>query len=441
MMNTNKESNKTRALVAAIILCISLLFTTGCSSADVTNDVKSALGMEVAAVSHTVYVVDQTKYSAKYDLNQLLSKTISENYAAYDSTSTIIRLDGDAKVVDHLTYTNNGKGGGATWKEKDKLEATNSVIKSIINNTSPVADEVNVLKAIRLACDELQTYDDGIKRIVIVSSMIQTVDPLNMAGGLDAYSDSDTINETVADLSNIHELPDMRSIESVTVYGLGHVDTTSGEQAELSQLDSTNLQVLWLAIFESCGCGCSDVTFKTNTPDGAPLDIDYPSVTPVTASDIGNHFVYADTTTNESINLKDDVLCFNDVSLSFQPDSAELITSENEALKVLSPVISYATSQDVTIAVFASTAWSDDKEALYDLSSARANTVKTLLIKAGVQEESIRCYPLGYDLNPFKCDCFNSSGKWDEDNAKKNRVVYITDASSAVANVFYQNLD
>ena len=60
MMNTNKESNKTRALVAAIILCISLLFTTGCSSADVTNDVKSALGMEVAAVSHTVYVVDQT---------------------------------------------------------------------------------------------------------------------------------------------------------------------------------------------------------------------------------------------------------------------------------------------------------------------------------------------------------------------------------------------
>lgn len=350
-------------------------------------------------------------------------------------------FDGDAKVVDHLTYTNNGKGGGATWKEKDKLEATNSVIKSIINNTSPVADEVNVLKAIRLACDELQTYDDGIKRIVIVSSMIQTVDPLNMAGGLDAYSDSDTINETVADLSNIHELPDMRSIESVTVYGLGHVDTTSGEQAELSQLDSTNLQALWLAIFESCGCGCSDVTFKTNTPDGAPLDIDYPSVTPVTASDIGNHFVYADTTTNESINLKDDVLCFNDVSLSFQPDSAELITSENEALKVLSPVISYATSQDVTIAVFASTAWSDDKEALYDLSSARANTVKTLLIKAGVQEESIRCYPLGYDLNPFKCDCFNSSGKWDEDNAKKNRVVYITDASSAVANVFYQNLD
>ena len=50
MMNTNKESNKTRALVAAIILCISLLFTTGCSSADVTNDVKSALGMVVAAV-------------------------------------------------------------------------------------------------------------------------------------------------------------------------------------------------------------------------------------------------------------------------------------------------------------------------------------------------------------------------------------------------------
>lgn len=183
------------------------------------------------------------------------------------------------------------------------------------------------------------------------------------------------------------------------------------------------------------------VAVMFNTPDGAPLDIDYPSVTPVTASDIGNHFVYADTTTNESINLKDDVLCFNDVSLSFQPDSAELITSENEALKVLSPVISYATSQDVTIAVFASTAWSDDKEALYDLSSARANTVKTLLIKAGVQEESIRCYPLGYDLNPLKCDCFDSSGEWDEDNAKKNRVVYITDASSSVANVFYQNLD
>ena len=120
MMNTNKKSNKTRALVAAIILCISLLFTTGCSSADVTNDVKSALGMEVAAVSHTVYVVDQTKYSAKYDLNQLLSKTISENYAAYDSTSTIIRLDGDAKVVDHLTYTNNGKGGGATWTKEGR---------------------------------------------------------------------------------------------------------------------------------------------------------------------------------------------------------------------------------------------------------------------------------------------------------------------------------
>lgn len=98
-----------------------------------TNEVKASLGMDVPSIVHCVYIIDQSKYTAKYNMEQLLDDTISNYYQAYGSTATILRLDGEPKVVDHLSYEDNGKGGSGAWKEKDRQEAVSLIIDSIGN--------------------------------------------------------------------------------------------------------------------------------------------------------------------------------------------------------------------------------------------------------------------------------------------------------------------
>ncbi len=440
MLNTKKKANKFKAFLTVFTLCISFLFT-GCNSNEVTNEVKASLGMDVSSVVHCVYIIDQSKYTAKYNMEQLLDDTISNYYQAYGSTATILRLDGEPKVVDHLSYEDNGKGGSGAWKEKDRQEAVSLIIDSIENNTSPVNAELNVLKSLRLACDELGTYTEGVKKIVIVSSLCQTMAPLNLTAGLDAYSNEDVINETVADLNNIMEIPSMEDIDSVEIFGAGYMDTSTGEQGELTALDTSNLESLWSAIFESAGA--TNVTFHSNTPDGNSQINDYPSVTPIKVSELNNYFICADsTTTNDNIDLTNNVLCFTETTLAFKPDSAELLSTESEALETLKPVITYATANsDAKLAIFAATAWGDDENALLELSANRAGTVKSLLIKAGVSEENMVCYSLGYVRNPYKYTCFDDDNNWNEDSARLNRVVYITDASSEAADVFYEKLN
>ena len=118
------------------------------------------------------------------------------------------------------------------------------------------------------------------------------------------------------------------------------------------------------------------------------------------------------------------------------------MSTESEALETLKPVITYATANsDAKLAIFAATAWGDDENALLELSANRAGTVKSLLIKAGVSEENMVCYSLGYVRNPYKYTCFDDDNNWNEDSARLNRVVYITDASSEAADVFYEKLN
>lgn len=264
--------------------------------------------------------------------------------------------------------------------------APNAIAEYIFSNEK--TNTISV-KNQRIACDELGTYTEGVKKIVIVSSLCQTMAPLNLTAGLDAYSNEDVINETVADLNNIMEIPSMEDIDSVEIFGAGYMDTSTGEQGELTALDTSNLESLWSAIFESAGA--TNVTFHSNTPDGNSQINDYPSVTPIKVSELNNYFICADsTTTNDNIDLTNNVLCFTETTLAFKPDSAELLSTESEALETLKPVITYATANsDAKLAIFAATAWGDDENALLELSANRAGTVKSLLIKAGVSEENI----------------------------------------------------
>lgn len=117
MLNTKKKANKFKAFLTVFTLCISFLFT-GCNSNEVTNEVKASLGMDVPSIVHCVYIIDQSKYTAKYNMEQLLDDTISNYYQAYGSTATILRLDGEPKVVDHLSYEDNGKGDQELGRRK-----------------------------------------------------------------------------------------------------------------------------------------------------------------------------------------------------------------------------------------------------------------------------------------------------------------------------------
>lgn len=426
-----------KAVKAASIVTIISMVSCMLSACSVTEDPGLAKTVEAGNVNsggicHTIYVVGQTRIDPAYNYESLLLDTIMSNYEEEGSTADVIRVDGDSKLAcSTLTYEGTDKMVTDARKRKIRKKAAKEVISAIELNTTPVTPEEDVLSAITIAANQLGTYDSGIKKLVMVLAGAQTTAPLDMSPGLDAYADESVVKNTVDELKAISAIPDLSGVY-VDCYGIGNV-TSSDTQPRFTPQYKSNLEAIYKAIFYAANV--KDVIFHSDEPDGEAVDISSkPAMKPVAVYDNGDLFQ----TSEHNVDMSKQAAVYH---LNFKPGVADLISSKEEIDTALTQTIQYASEHpESNIAVFASTASAGTDDELYALGLARADKIKQELIARNVPESRIITYSLGYKNNPKAISDRDANGNLIEPNASQNRAVFITDAGSSAADIFYQKL-
>lgn len=438
---------KTLKIITSVVICVAMIiFLAGCGSEEGNHDFgeifETGEGKTSEKIIHTAYVIDKTKYSPAYELEKLLYQDISDTYVTKDCIASVIQADGNSKNVDAFKYDGKDMLNSSSGNEKQKQKRIQSVIECMDCNTIPDDPEINLLSAVKIAVDELNAYDkDSMKRIVIVSSGLSTLAPLDMTDGIGGLD----INSIVANLKDNNELCDMTDM-TVDLYGIGKVALGFG-QDELSGNEVKVLENLYKSIFVESGISEDDIVFHSNNPTGE-VDISarekLPEVSTVSTNGTDNMIetvVIRDEIIPDNFDLRDKVLEFpEDSVLSYYAGTPDFIENDETINNVLTPIVNWLIDYpEESIAIFSGTASCGTKEELEELSYARANAVKSRMIDLGADESRISIYALGYENNPNKCTD-TIDGVFIEEEAKKNRVTYITSADGEDAEKFYRAL-
>jgi len=170
---------------------------------------------------------------------------------------TIIRLDGDPKVVYSEAYAPTGAN---TQAQKSDYNAYVNELNEILAGTSATNTDVraqvpqaNLLEALAIAADEAGTGGN----VVIMDAGLQTTSPLDFTTGLLA----DDPQDIASSLKSSNELPDLKG-RHVEFSGLGW---TAAPQQQLSIANRTKVGEIWTDIAEAAGASCVDVDQTPNT--------------------------------------------------------------------------------------------------------------------------------------------------------------------------------
>lgn len=396
------------ALVLALIL-VGATFT-GCSG-KVSNE----------ETSNTVYIVGRHANAQPPAIN--ISTIESSVQSAIDNNTllSVIELDGSPTVEKDNRFTFNlKKNVSSTIKKKYVSKMTNKVIECFDNLTPKVA-EVDVLKAIEIAANELNSSNantDYAKHIVVYSTGVQTTGLIDMTK-FNILSSKETVDEVVEQLSAKQALPNLDGI-TIDWYNLNQV---SGEQKELTAEMKANNEHLWGTLIAKAG---GKVDFKSDNAtadDRTNYDVGV-SVVPVTE----------DSLTIEEYN-KDSSVVFTTDEIAFKSDSVEFV-DEEKAFQALTKIINYMLyNKNYNLLLAASTATVPPQKNCESFSKKRAEAVKSLIISRSdnqIDSTRITTIGMGYE-NPYHVSDTRKNGSLIEEKAKQNRAVYAMNKDSIEA--------
>lgn len=396
------------ALVLALIL-VGATFT-GCSG-KVSNE----------ETSNTVYIVGRHANAQPPAIN--ISTIESSVQSAIDNNTllSVIELDGSPTVEKDNRFTFNlKKNVSSTIKKKYVSKMTNKVIECFDNLTPKVA-EVDILKAIEIAANELNSSDantDYAKHIVVYSTGVQTTGLIDMTK-FNILSSKETVNEVVEQLSAKQALPNLDGT-TIDWYNLNQV---SGEQKELTAEMKANNEYLWETLISKSG---GKVDFKSDnatSDDKTNYDVGV-SVVPVT---------------EDSLNIeeynKDSSVVFTTDEIAFKSDSVEFV-DEEQASQAVTKIINYMLyNKDYNLLLAASTATVPPQNKCESFSKKRAEAVKSLIISRSdnqIDSSRITTIGMGYE-NPYHVSDTSKNGSLIEEKAKQNRAVYAMNKDSMEA--------
>ena len=396
------------ALVLALIL-VGATFT-GCSGR-VSNE----------ETSNTVYIVGRHANAQPPAINE--STIESSVQSAIDSNTllSVIELDGNPTVEKDNRFTFNlKKNVSSTIKKKYVSKMTNKVIECFDSLTPKVA-EVDVLKAIKIAANELNSSDantDYAKHIVVYSTGVQTTGLIDMTK-FNILSSKETVDEVVEQLSAKQALPNLDGI-AIDWYNLNQV---SGEQKELTTEMKANNEYLWKTLIAKAG---GKVDFKSDN---------------ATADDRKNYDVGVSIVpvTEDSLNIeeynKDSSVVFTTDEIAFKSDSVEFV-DEEQASQAVTKIINYMIqNKDYNLLLAASTATVPPQNKCESFSKKRAEAVKSLIISQSdnqIDSSRITTIGMGYE-NPYHVSDTSKNGSLIEEKAKQNRAVYAMNIDSPEA--------
>lgn len=396
------------ALVLALIL-VGATFT-GCSGR-VSNE----------ETSNTVYIVGRHANAQPPAINNSTIESSVQSAIDNNTLLSVIELDGSPSVEKDNRFTFNlKKNVSSTIKKKYVSKMTNKVIETF-NNLTPKVAEVDILKAIEIAANELNSSDantDYAKHIVVYSTGVQTTGLIDMTK-FNILSSKGTVDEVVEQLSAKQALPNLDGI-TIDWYNLNQV---SGEQKELTAEMEANNEYLWETLIAKAG---GKVDFKS---DNATAD-------DRTNYDVGVSVVPV---TEDSLNVqeynKDSSVVFTTDEIAFKSDSVEFV-DEKQASQAVTKIINYMLyNKDYNLLLAASTATVPPQNKCESFSKKRAEAVKSLIISRSdnqIDSSRITTIGMGYE-NPYHVSDTSENGSLIEEKAKQNRAVYAMNRDSTEA--------
>jgi outer membrane protein OmpA-like peptidoglycan-associated protein len=176
---------------------------------------------------------------------------------------TIIRLDGDPKILFSRAYT--GVGANSQTRQANYNNYISAVNAILYNSSAQVPDikaqvpQADVLKALQIAASAVPPRGN----VIVLDSGLQTTAPLNFADGL-LGDDPQTI---VSFLRTGRELPTDLAGRHVDFEGLGW---TAAPQPNLDTKYQGRVAQVWQDIATAAGASCAYADLLANTSDSVP---------------------------------------------------------------------------------------------------------------------------------------------------------------------------
>lgn len=330
----------------------------------------------------------------------------------YGSVSYAV-VEGNPEQTDSVMIKKSEKHlSGTKIKENAKRNA-NSIFNSLASLRAKTP-EVDTLQTIRLSANTLASSGYEIKEMVIYDSGLCTTGLLSQLSG----NVLATAPEIVVDkLEALHALPELDGVSVIWV-GLGCV---SGEQQRIPDSYMYALKTLWGSIIERSG---GQVTFDTTPVTGEEVEgLPHVSVVEFPADDLG---------LDDTGSIETSVIAFKEDSVKFLGDKSDFI-DPLAATAALEPVAEFLNANpDKKVIIAGTTAKVGSGDGI-ELSNARAQAVRQVLISSGVRASQMECIGLGCTDNCLRVEDHNSDGSLNEEMAAQNRAIYIILSDSTTA--------
>lgn len=339
--------------------------------------------------------------------NQGLFKNIIEN----DTKLTVVLADGDPKVITSADV-HAGSGENLEFKIRDAVKKVQASYECVVSdrtfdgdpdNVPSVAGE-DILRGLQIATKSFSTSVKN-RQIIVISNGIQTAGAFRLQDGFPSGASGAT--RLAKKLKQAGSLVDMNDAQ-VTWVGLGQTDGVN--QKRLDTFEIYSLERLWSSIISASG--------------GLPIDI---AEDTLPASEPNSRSVKS-----PSVQGLPDPCIFveaSDDDVKFLADSSKFLNPKlagEKASEIASQIRKRGCTTKVAITGYVASstsksAYAKNPNAGCNLSLARANAFKNLLVQSGIKipiETFAGCKGPHND--------WDDSGNFDETLGKLNRMVTVS---------------
>lgn len=383
------------AIVATIITFTALFSLSGC------NDPKETEPKGLAIVLSHLRGFPNTSVNSDKALGLIQSTCESFGHIV------AVEVSGDPQIVGDYRVS---KPTAAVNQDKLNQIVRNSVSSLVAECDAAKAEnpESDVLASIRLASDSLKSMDNSEKNLLIYSNGISTT-------GVLSNTEQDWISaetETVVDkLESLHQIP---SLENVKVVWAG-IGCGAGEQDSAPESVKHKLKEHWRAILEKGG---AEVVFD-DTPIQGLEGENLPNCGVV-------QFVSDKFDVTSNIGCKFD----GNSSVQFLTGKSEFVNQDEAKNELESVAEQLNTNKNVNIVIVGTTSSEGTASNNDRLSAERAEACMKILTNKGVESERIQCLGWGSKPSPFRVEDLDANGNLIEENARKNRAIFILSADA-----------
>ena len=391
-----------KSTVISSLIAFGLVASLGlasCTTNEDSTNTTTAQGSQEASGSSLVVMLQKTQTAPSYVTS--FANTYIKNAQSSKDQFQLVVLDGDPYIALDSAVTlgsGNPNSENAAAEEQTQL----AQIQSCMYEATGKTDGVDIMSALALADRAHASSATGSGTTVIAASGLSVTGALDLSGEGMLTVESDTV---VAYLKNYGY--DLSHTKQIIWYGLGDV---AGDQERLTPVVKKSLQTMYEAALVELGV--EEVVFKdepvastTETNDSQPSAklIDIPNVEPLQIP------------TDEAVKLDCE-------TLPFIAGTADLVDPSSASTTIAPFVEAMKSSPTLTCEVAGSTAsypW--DPTYAYELGLERAQTVKDLMVSAGIDESRITTKSYGDDAKNHIDDIDESTGLQIPELAQQNR--------------------